>query len=200
MNVVLDFRRYRERQFAPPLIFVDLQEEQPASAEMPRSEQATATISQCRRLLSHARAEGWPVAFTRLFRKGRAGANSRSPRWISGFEPRRTDMLFDREALSCYASTEFADAMDAAGGAFALAGFSDDACLSTLIDAARHGHHVGLVSDALASQPLPGFDPVESHRAITALASRYATVVTSERWIEASGGDGGARDVFRAQG
>ena len=199
MNVVLDFRRYHERRLAPPLVFVDLQEEQPGSTGKLESEHAKAAIEKCRKLLAHAREEGWPVAFTRQFRLSPTANRTWSPRWISGFEPRRADMLFDRGASSCYDSTEFADAMDAAGGAFAVAGVSnDDACLSTLIDAARHGHQVGVVGNALVSRPLPGFDAIESHRAIMALASRFAAIVTAERWIEAGGDARNAKEVLRS--
>ena len=199
MNVVLDFRRRYEQRFAPPLVFVDLQEDLPGANGILEDDRAAAAIGNCRKLLAHARAGGWPVAFVRKVRAWRKGNLTGAPRWISGFEPRRADMLFDRDASSCYASTEFADAMDAAGGAFVIAGVSgDDACLSTFVDAARYGHQVGLISDAVVSQPLPGFGPEESHRAIIALASRHAAVVTAQSWIEAAADTRGAMEVFRA--
>jgi nicotinamidase-related amidase len=184
VNVVVDFRRYRERRFVPPLVFVDMHVEKLDPRAAFGGAQA---LAKCRLLLARARADGWPVAFVRPPRRAARGGETRSPRWIEGFEPQRADMVFDRTAHSCYASPEFADAMQAAGGVFVLAGFSGGStCLPTLIDASRNGHRVGFVCDATLSDPLPGFDAGESHRAVTALASTFATIVTAEQWIKAA--------------
>ena len=96
-------------------------------------------------------------------------------------------MIFDRTASSCYTSVEFYGAMDEAGGEFVLAGFSaDTTCLITLTDAARVNHCAGLIEDATTTRPLSGLSAADSHRAVLALASRYATVMTAKRWIEAA--------------
>jgi hypothetical protein len=47
---------------------------------------------------------------------------------------------------------------------------------------------VGLVRDATATRPLPGYDAAESHRAVLAVSTRYATIVTAEHWIDVATG------------
>lgn len=65
-----------------------------------------------------------------------------------------------------------------------VAGFSsENACLSTLMDASASGHCAGFVQDASATRPLPGYDAGESHRSVVAVASRFGTIVTAEHWI-----------------
>lgn len=191
MSVVVQFNRYRNRRIAPPLVLVDMHQEQLDYEAGFSTRNVAPVLAKCRQLLERARSQKWPVAFVRPLPKVQwdyAGlAGQAVPRWIEGFEPLRTDMIFDRTASSCYTSAEFYGAMDQAGGEFVLAGFSaDTTCLTTLTDAARVNHCAGLIEDATATRPLSGLSAADSHRAVLALAGRYATVMTARRWIEAA--------------
>jgi nicotinamidase-related amidase len=186
MSEVIDLEQYRRS--APPLVFVDMFQGQLSGEEGFGVRELAPVLAKCRHLLAQARARHWPVAFVRPPRVS-SGPRGRASRWIEGFEPRRTDMVFDRVAPSCYTSEEFADAMDDAGRVFVLAGFSvESACLATLIDAAPNNHFVGLVRDASATRPLPGHDAAQSHAAVVTVASRFGTIVTADHWIDVAAG------------
>ena len=187
MSEVIELEQYRWRA-APPVVFVDMFQDQLKDEEGLGARELGPVIAKCRHLLVEARARHWPVAFVRPPRTMPA-PRGRGPRWIEGFEPRRTDMVFDRTGPSCYSSEEFADAMDGAGRVFVLAGFSvESACLATLIDAAQNNHFVGLVRDASATRPLPGHDATQSHEAVVTVASRFGTIVTADHWIDVAAG------------
>jgi nicotinamidase-related amidase len=185
MNAVIHLQAYRDRRSPPTLVLVDLHEEQIGVGARLALDDTVPMLAKCRSLLTRARSAGWPVAFVRPMRISAAGREPLSPKWIHGFEPQRSDMVFDRRSPSCYANSEFGDAISQGGGTFALAGFSGGgACLSTLMDAFLNGHHATFVSDASLSEPLEGFEPRESHRAVVALARRYADIATAAQWIE----------------
>jgi len=174
MSQIIQFEQYQRLRCAPPLVFVDMLEDQLAGLA---THEAAPMLAKCRVLLDEARKRHWPVAFVRP-------PQQRPGRWIDGFEPHRSDMIFDRIGQSCYSSEEFAGAMDASGRVFVVAGFSTDSCcLATLIEASQNNHFAGLVEDATATRPLPGYDAAESHRAVMAVASRHGTIVTAEHWI-----------------
>jgi nicotinamidase-related amidase len=181
-SAVIPFGRYQRRSYVPPLVFIEMSQEHVNCGPNRTSEEAS-TLGKCRLLLSRARSEGWPVAFvTPSQRAGNVGQSGF--RWIEGFRPQRSDMIFEPVAASCYSSMEFAGAMNDAGMHFVLAGFlGESVCLATLIDASLYGHHAGFIEDATSSRPLPGQDPVEGHRMVVATASRYATIVTAEHWL-----------------
>ena len=187
MSVVIPFGVMHKRRLVPPLVFVDLHCGQMAGTIERHTKQFVRALKNCRLLLEHARLRRWQLAFvTPLHSQGRR--KRETPWWVPGFEPSRNDMVFDRSDASCYSSREFADAISEVGGVFVLAGFSaEEACLSTMIDATRNGHRAGFVTDASATRPLPGHSAEESHRAVIALASRYATLTSTQRWIEIAG-------------
>jgi nicotinamidase-related amidase len=186
MSGVIQLERYLKQRFVPPLVFVEMHQHQLIYSPMFDADHLRQVLGNLRALLDRARFETWPVAFVAAFRR-----LQRRPRtglaWIEGFEPRRSDMVFEPTEDSCYSSEEFAAAITSAGSHFVLAGFSfERACLSTLIDTPRHGHHAGFVVDASVAGPLTGYSAVESQRAVAAIASRYATVLTTSCWLKAA--------------
>jgi nicotinamidase-related amidase len=190
MNEIVHFEQYHQKwRAAPPLVFVDMLRDQIEPEPGFGRDAIEPVLARCRALLEEARERHWPVAFVRSAARATTMRASASSRWIEGFEPTRADMVFDRAGPSCYSNDEFANAMDAAGRVFVLAGFSGEStCLTTLIDAAQNNHFVGLVQDASATRPLPGLDAAESHRAVLAVSGRYATIVTAEHWIDVAAG------------
>jgi len=102
-------------------------------------------LAHCRAALVHARAMGMAVAFVRDGANPRVGSNSD---WIKGFEPERSDMIFERRALSCYANAYFEE-IAKASGELVVAGFPGaGGCLSTAADAVRAGTRITFLEDA----------------------------------------------------
>ena len=187
MNPIVDLHDYRYRHSPPTLVLVDMHEEHLGIGAQLAIDDVIRVLAQCRSLVTHSRNAGWSIAFVRSLRISASGRKPSAPKWIQGLAPRRHDMVFDRDAPSCYAHAEFADSMAQAGGAFALAGFSaGTVCLTTILDAFHRGHRATLISDASASEKLSGFAPAEGHRAILALAGRYAQIATAAEWIESA--------------
>jgi len=187
VSLVVSFDSYHKRRLVPPLVFVELHNDQIAERPGFGAKQIGPVLRNCGLLLEKARSRGWPVAFFTPLQLRREIRRRPRALWIEGFEPRRNDMVFERTDVSCYTSREFADAMTASGSVFVMAGFSGEgACLATLIDAARHGHQAGLIRDASATRPLPGLSADDSHSAVAAIVSRYATIVTAMDWVQAT--------------
>jgi hypothetical protein len=86
--------------------------------------------------------------------------------WIEGFEPSRTDTMFERESPSCFA-----------GFAGESAGFS------TSIDAFRRNHKVTYLCDASASHTLDDMPAHETHRAVCRISGLYGEVYETADWI-----------------
>ena len=102
MRNVINLRSYANKTVVPTLVLLDLQQEYIASPRLFAIPDVEAALENCRAVLSHARQVGLPVAFLRMV--------GRSPffnpalsysRWISGFEPVSSDMVFERSKPSC---------------------------------------------------------------------------------------------------
>jgi nicotinamidase-related amidase len=147
--------------------------------------EAAEALENCRTALAHSRRLGLPVAFFRMI--------TRSPffnpvldysKWIPGFEPLNSDMVFERSEPSCYANREFANAMTAGGGHFVLAGFSGEAgCLATAIDAFHRDHDVTFLADASASHDLGQIGAAAVHESVVQMIQLYGKVTTTKEWI-----------------
>ena len=134
MSTVVDLRRFRDRGRAlPTLVLVDVHHDLFDLVEVNSASGLTRALENCSAVLAHARALGFPVAFTRRIAAPEYFAGMPTyPRWINGFEPQRSDMVFDRCQPSCYASAEFAGMADHLGGNFVAAGqVGELSCLST---------------------------------------------------------------------
>jgi isochorismate hydrolase len=185
MRNVVNLRSYANKSVVPTLVLLDLQQEYIASPRMFAIPDVEAALENCRRVLRHARQVGLPVAFLRMV--------GRSPffnpalsysRWISGFEPVSSDMVFERSKPSCYASREFANAMTEGGGHFVLAGFSGEAaCLSTAMEAFHRDHHVTFLADASASHGLDQIAPQAVHDTVVQLIGLFGEVTTASQWM-----------------
>ncbi len=189
MNTVVNFTEFRERgRNVSPLVLIDLHHELSGGAEMLGNTIPTEMIANCRAALRHARAYGIPVAFTRQVAPSPSMLGSPIyPRWIEGFEPKRCDMVFDRQRLSCYASAEFRDMADDVGGNYVVAGqFGELSCLSTAIDALHRDHRPTFLTDALVSHSREDLSAGAMPRALARILSLYAEVTRTQPWIVAT--------------
>lgn len=182
MSAIIDFEAYRRQAAVPTLVLVDLQEGSLVRA----GSVAGAALGNCRAALRHARAMGFPVALVRWVGRTRFFASdARSGRWIEGFEPLGSDMIFERGRPSCYASHNFADVMTRGGGEnIVLAGLAGEvSCLSTAVDGFHRGHKITFLSDASASHDIDEVGATDVHRVVSKVIGLYGELVRTTAWI-----------------
>jgi nicotinamidase-related amidase len=148
----------------------------------------TRAMENCGAILAHARALGFPVAFTRRIAAPESFAGAPSyPRWINGFEPQRSDMVFDRCQPSCYASVEFSEMADHLGGDFVVAGqVGELSCLSTAVDAFHRGQRPMFLTDAIVSRGSRDLSVATMERVLAHIVSLYVDCDTAEGWMMAT--------------
>ena len=186
---VVSFRPYVDPLTVPTLVMIDLQQEYVAAPRRMAVPNVEPVLVQCRVLLQHARALGFPVAFTRRIRRATFfNSATRFSQWIEGFSPLPSEMVFEREMPSCYDSEEFARVMDEGiGNNMVVAGFAgESACLSTIVDAHHRGHRVTFVTDASASHALDGTAASDVHALLAKVLSLYGAVATTAEWIDST--------------
>jgi nicotinamidase-related amidase len=189
MKNVINLRAYANIRLIPTLVLVDLQQEYIASPRLFSIPGLDPVLENCRAVLAHCRQIGIPVAFVRMvgsspfFNPALSYSN-----WIPGFEPLTSEMVFERSKPSCYANSEFANAMAVGGGHFVLAGFSGEgACLATAMEAFHRGHNVTFLADASASRSLADIEATKVHETVAELVGLYADVTTTRDWIDSQG-------------
>ena len=185
MSSVVSLRTFANSSNVPIVVLVDMQQEYLAKPRLFALPEIDRALDNCRRLLDHARSIGLPVAFIRTINES-AFFNRATPfvRWIEGFEPCRSDMVFERESPSCYSSEPFAAMVNQSRGGLVLAGFAgESACLSTLIDAFHRNHKVTYLCDASASHTLDDMPAHETHRAVCRISGLYGEVYETADWI-----------------
>ena len=174
--------------FAPPtLVLVDLHLAFPRQGEEdPDRHELSRVLETCRGLLDFARQADMPVAFVRRMPLLSSFlAPHVYPPWIRGIEPRRSDMIFERDKPSCYASLEFAQ-MAQRSPHLVLAGlYGETACLSTLIEAHHRHHDITYLLDASCSRGHGEVLPEAMHAAVCKLASLYGRTMTAQDWMSA---------------
>jgi len=185
MRNVVNLRSYANKSAVPTLVLLDLQQEYVASPRLFAIPHVETALENCRAVLRHSRQLGLPVAFLRMVGHSPFFNPALSySRWIPGFEPVSSDMIFERGKPSCYDSREFANAMTQCGGHFVLAGFSGEAaCLSTVMEAFHRGHRVTFLSDASASHGLDRIEPDSVHETVIQLIGLFGEVTTANEWI-----------------
>ena len=185
MSSIIDLRTYIGASNGRLLVMVDLQQENyDAVGERPcvrsrRGRLKTACprsgMRECRAFPSRSRGAERP------------GSRVAEPSaWISGLEPKRSDMVFERQQPSCYSNQLFEDVVSQAGN-FAIAGLiAEETCLATAIDASRRGHRVTFLSDASASRARPNTDAAAVHAVATKAIELFADVAKTGHWLVAT--------------
>ena len=186
MNSVIDLRSYVSASNTRLLVMVDLQERNYDKMAKDRASDLARSMENCTLAIRHARSLGLPIAFTRQAdRPGSIERPAQSP-WISGFEPKRSDMVFERQQPSCYTNQLFEDTVSRVGG-FAIAGLvAEETCLATAIDASHRGHRVTFLSDASASRGRNAADADAVHLITTKAIGLFADIATTRHWLLAT--------------
>jgi nicotinamidase-related amidase len=186
MSSVIDLQTYVGAANSRLLVMVDLQEKNYDELVKDYGADLARSMENCTLAIRHARSLAIPIAFTRP--AGNPGAIERAAQsaWISGYEPRRFDMVFERPQPSCYTNQLFEDVVSRIGN-FAIAGLAaEEACLATAIDASHRGHHVTFLSDASASRGRHDADAEAVHVVTTKAIELFADTVTTRHWLAAT--------------
>jgi nicotinamidase-related amidase len=188
MSSIVYLKALTDPSITPCLALLDLQQEYIADKRLMAMPNISGALDKCRAALHHARSMGFPIAFFRqVSRSSFFNPATAHSSWISGFEPTRDDMVFDRDQPSCYANKSFADLMESCGGNFIIAGFAGEtACLSTAIDAFHRNHRFTFLVDASASHELGQLTAQTVHSAVTEIVSVYGSVSDTSDWIDAT--------------
>ncbi|MBN8988331.1 MAG: isochorismatase family protein [Rhizobiales bacterium] len=183
MSSVIDLRTYVGASSRRLLVMVDLQEKNYDELAKDNAPDLRRALDNCMAAIRHARDFAIPIAFTRHGGDGPGVLERSSPSaWISGLEPRRSDMVFERPQPSCYSNHLFENVVSQAGS-FAIAGLTaEETCLATAIDAARRGHHVTFLGDASASRGRRNSDAAAVHLLATRAIELFADVASTGQW------------------
>jgi len=183
MTDVVDLKSYTHAAASQLLVVIDLQD---FYCERLRSEHGIAierSLENCRAAIRHARKVGIPLAYTRL-------SCETSANWIEGFEPKRSDMVFDRTRPSCYACPYFEEVVSQVGH-YTIAGLMAEAtCVATAIEASHRHHTVTFLDDASVSSGQDRIAPLSAHRLTTDMLTLFAQPITTRQWITATSGRG----------
>jgi nicotinamidase-related amidase len=187
MSTVIDLRTYvSSASNSRLLVMVDLQEKNYSELVCDRASGLARSLENCMSVIRHARNLGLPIAFTRQTDSSESMERLSQSAWISGFEPKRSDMVFERPQPSCYANQLFADVVSQIGS-FAIAGLvAEETCLATAIDASHRGHRVTFLSDASVSRGRPDADARAVHVVTTRAIELFADTVTTRDWLVAT--------------
>ncbi|CAN7453082.1 isochorismatase family protein [Bradyrhizobium sp. LjRoot220] len=190
MSSVIDLRTYVGASRGRLLIMVDLQEKNYAALAGDDAPGIQRSLNNCMAAIRHARESAIPIAFTRQAEGRGDGPGllecSSQSAWISGLEPRRSDMVFERQQPSCYSNQLF-ESVVAQAGSFAIAGLvAEETCLATAMDAARREHRVTFLSDASVSRSRPNTDAAAVHVLATRAIELFADVATTGQWLVAT--------------
>jgi nicotinamidase-related amidase len=184
MNSVIDLLTYVSASSSRLLVMVDLQAANYDGLAADGASDLTRSLENCMSAIRHARNLGIPIAFTR--QAGSRIERSAQSAWISGFEPKRSDMVFEREQPSCYTNQLFEDVVSRTGS-FAIAGLvAEEICLATAIDASHRGHNITFLSDASVSRGRHNADSQTVHSLTTKAIELFAETVTTRHWLAAT--------------
>jgi nicotinamidase-related amidase len=180
MAAVIDFLEFKSQSVTPTLVLVGLHQYLDGGGDFGAY---SGMLANCRVLLARARAHNLPIAHVRSINPKGASDRLRYPQWIAGFEPVRSDMVFDLLQPSCYSNPEFSRTMEYSNGNFAIAGmFGETTCLSTAIDAHHRNHPFTYIADATACRSGGDVPAHQFHDVVSRLMSVYGTVTDGSRW------------------
>jgi nicotinamidase-related amidase len=186
MSSVIDLRTYVGASNSRLLVMIDLQQKNYDELAKDRASDLARSLENCMSAIQHARNLGLPIAFTRQGDNPGLIERSAQSAWISGLEPKRSDMVFERPQPSCYTNQLFEDVVSRIGN-FVIAGLiAEETCLATAIDASHRGHHVTFLNDASVSRGRHYADAQSVHVVTTKAMELFADIATTRHWLVAT--------------
>ncbi|MBU6463913.1 MAG: isochorismatase family protein [Bradyrhizobium sp.] len=185
MNTVIDLRAFVSTSNSRLLVMIDLLETNYTELVGVGASDLIRSLENCRSAIRHARSVDLPIAFTRPADGPGSTERPVQSAWISGFEPKRSDMVFERPQPSCYSNQLFDDIVSQIGN-FTMAGLvAERTCLATAIDAAHRGHNVTFLRDASVSCGRHDVDARAVHIVTTQAIELFAGTATTRDWLVA---------------
>src|SRR3981081_1796129 len=186
MSSVIDLRSYVGASNSRLLVMIDLQQKNYDELAKDRGSDLRRSLENCMSAIQPARNRGLPTAFTPQGDNPGLIERSAQSAWIAGFEPKRSDMVFEREQPSCYTNQLFEDVVSRIGS-FAIAGLvAEEICLATAIDASHRGHKVTFLSDASVSRGRHNATSQTVHDLTTKVIEFFAETVSTRHWLVAT--------------
>jgi len=143
-------------QIAPALVCMDCQSFALTSGARPAATSTRSALDAIEHVLDHARANDWVIVHTQIkMQSGPLGRSNPGTAPIEALRPRRHEFVFERSEPNAYASINFAHTMsNRFGAATFLVGFDGEGSVqTTLSEAARRGHRIVPVVDAIGCAP-----------------------------------------------
>lgn len=162
----------------PLLILVGLQREFVSAGRPLGIRNIEPSLKNCREILQAAREFHWPIAHIRFLRSGLLfNPALEFSHFISGFEPRANEMLFETNTYSPFSNNLFRAMLDGAEHRTIVIGYSSGLqCLATLVDAQLHGHSFEFVCDASSTPPAPRTTEDVCHKRNIGVIANFASI------------------------
>ena len=170
----------------PTLILVDVQREYTTPGRPFYLQGIGPSLANAKRLLDHARAQGWSVIHVQHLQNGPVfSLDGEYGSFVPGFEPQDGEAHVVKSKLSAYTNVSFQMLVDAAaarGDELILAGYgSPMCCLATITSGALFGHRYTFVHDASwARSSGPDCPEAEVHRYTTATLGIHAKLARTD--------------------
>lgn len=176
--MIISLCQRRSEADIPLVVFIDLQTSHLPRLASPVQHDTAEALNNAARLLSFARRHKVPVAHFRIKCRLASVGNSTSA-WISGFEPRGNEHVYERTRASCFSNASFERMLAMIRAPeIIFAGLSaEDGCLATAVDLNNRGYNGSFVKDCSLSKPLGTLDAREARAVVYDLIGRYARVV-----------------------
>lgn len=188
MNVI-QLHQHRFDDDVPLVAFIDLQERslgKEGSECLPRALANTAT------LLTFARRLRLPIAHFCFRSRSRIACSAGGAKWISGFEPRTNEHVFERDRPSCLSNEAFQRMLGSiCEPNIVFAGIcAHGGCLATAVDIHDRGYRGTFVKDCSTSIILGELGSRASLEAVYQVIGHYARVTTLDAVLQSTYDDG----------
>ncbi len=176
----------------PVLVLVDVQKEYVAKGRAFFLETIGKSLDNIKRLLAHARKEGWKIVHMRHQQNAEYFTyGSPFSDYIDGYEPHEGEESYTKPNFSCFSNREFQALMDKYRHEdIILAGYGATmCCLSTMVDAHHRGIELAFVGDASCARRTPRFGEQDMLEHILDIMGAFGTVVTTSQVLGTSAAD-----------
>jgi nicotinamidase-related amidase len=176
--MIIPLRQCRTEADIPLVVFIDLQATHVPCLSAPERCDTAEALENAGRLLAFARRHRMPIAHFRI-RPRYACWGEQSSAWVSGFEPRGNEHVFERTRASCFSNASFERMLAMIRSPeIIFAGFSaEDGCLATAVDLNNRGYSGSFVKDCSFSKPLGTLGARETRAIVNDLIGRFAKIV-----------------------
>jgi nicotinamidase-related amidase len=165
------------------LLAIDIQNEYITPGRPFFIESIQPSLDRCQTVISKAREQKIPIWHVVHKQSGPVfGHNSKYSDFISGFEPRPGELVFEKDQYSCFSSHVFREACEQfSPREIFIIGYGTSYCsLSTIIDGIHRGYSFTAIEDAMAAKAMPYASEHEMHESAIRIMKGYAKTLNSQ--------------------